>query len=345
MWFSYLVRARVLRYGLSMNLSKCLLSILCLGFFSLSAAPQKKVLILTGQSTHNNYSHNNDEVGKLIQFKLEQSKYASQFDIKYSFKYPADLSLVEQADLIIISSDGGKGHALANNGDLTKHSAHLDAVLKKTKAGLIVIHWATDSPSNKVFGPQPENDAFMQRWIGACYYWGGNQAHPVKSWTWKFPVLELAANKAHPIANGVPELFKLQDEYYFNFFTQGAGSRNPVSDRITPIHSGRAPQTHGDIKHNDRWTQQPCYWAFQRDDSGRSVAMTSAHMYHTWANKHFFQTFMNSVFWAAGLDVPANGVEISTPTIKELKSMGGNVGVSPKALYFEKLMKVLPEME
>lgn len=329
-----------------MNLKKWFLSIGCIALSTVTVlAANKRVLVLTGPSTHNHYSHNNDEVGKLIKYKLENSKYAGQFEVSYSFKYPKDLSLVENADLIIISSDGGKGHALANHSEPTKYSSHLDTVLKKTKAGLIVIHWATDSPSNKVFGPHPENDAYMMRWIGACYYWGGKKEHPVKSWTWKFPVLELSVNKEHPISNGVPDLFKLQDEYYFNFFTQGEGSRNPVTTKITPIHSGRAPQAQGDIKHKNQWTEQPCYWAFQRDDSGRSVAMTSAHMYHTWANKHFFQSFMNSVFWASGLKVPENGVEIPTPTIKELKSMGKHVGVSPKALYFEKLMKILPEME
>ena len=57
-------------------------------------------------------------------------------------------------------------------------------------------------------------------------------------------------------------------------------------------------------------------------DGGRSVAMTSAHMYHTWANPHFFQTFTNSIFWTLNLEIPKDGVDIATPTLGELLSFG-----------------------
>jgi hypothetical protein len=63
--------------------------------------------------------------------------------------------------------------------------------------------------------------------------------------------------------------------------------------------------------------------------------MTSAHMYHTWANKHFFQTFVNSVFWTLKMEIPENGVAISTPTLEELKSHGKGATIHPKAQFFE----------
>lgn len=300
-----------------------LILLLGLTAFCLGTAPaeKKNLLIIRGASTHGKDSHNNDEVGQLIQAKLEQSKYADQFDVKTTLNYPEDLSLVENADLIIISSDGGGRHALANKENPTKHTKHLDGVLEKTGAGLIVIHWATDAPSGGMGLLHPENSALMMDWIGAVYYWVEKGKSPESSWTWKFPVLDLKVDKTHPISNGVPETFRLQDEYYFNFFTAADG-RNPGSDRVTFLHTGSAPSHRSDMNNKDNWRDQAVYWSFTRENGGRSVAMTSAHMYHTWANPNFFQSFANSIFWTLNLEIPEEGVEIATPTLEELLSFG-----------------------
>jgi hypothetical protein len=281
----------------------------------------KKVLIIRGASTHGKDSHNNDEVGQLIKAKLEASQYADSFEVHTTLNYPKDLSLVEEADLIIISSDGGGRHALGDKKDPTKHSKHLDGVLKKNKTGLIVIHWATDAPSGGMGELHPENSQMMMDWVGAVYYWVKKGKDPKSSWTWKFPVVDLKVNKNHPISNGLPDTFRLQDEYYFNFFT-AKDERNPGSDKVTFLHSATAPSHRSDMDKKENWRDQAVYWSFERANGGRSVAMTSAHFYHTWANPNFFQSFANSVFWTLGLEVPEEGVDIKTPTVDELLSYG-----------------------
>lgn len=288
------------------------------------ARERKKVLIIRGQSTHGPEAHNNDQVGLLIKDKLEASRYADTFEVQTTLNYPKDLSLVENADLIIISSDGGDRHALGNKKDPSKHMKHLDHVLKKNKTGLIVIHWATDAPSQGMGQLHRENSQLMMDWLGAVYYWVKKGNDPTSSFTWKFPTLDLKVNKSHPISHGLPDRFELQDEYYFNFFTAADG-RNPGSDKVTCLHSAIAPSWRGDLESKDKenWRQQAVYWSFERENEGRSVAMTSAHFYRTWANPHFFQSFANSVFWTLGLEVPGQGVEIPTPTADELLSYEG----------------------
>lgn len=283
---------------------------------------KKKVLIIRGKSTHGPDSHNNDEVGLLIKDKLEASPYAGSMEVQTTLNYPADLSLVENADLIIISSDGGDRHALGNKNNLTQHMKHLDGVLKKNKTGLIVIHWATDAPSGGMGQLHPENSQMMEDWIGAVYYWVKQGNDPTSSFTWKFPTLDLKVNRRHPISNGLPDTFRLQDEYYFNFFTVKDG-RNPGSDKVTFLHCAQAPSWRGDIKNNENWREQAVFWAFERKDGGRSAAMTSAHFYRTWANPHFFQSFTNSILWTLGMEVPEEGANISTPTAEELLSYQG----------------------
>lgn len=292
-----------------------------LAFAGIALAEKKQILIIQGASTHAKYSHNNEEAGVLIKSKLEASKYAEQFEVQTIKGYPKDLSLVEKADLVIISSDGGAKHALANKADPTKHMKHLDGVLKENKTGLIVIHWATDAPSPGMGQLHPENSQMMMDWIGAVYYWVKKGKDPKSSWTWKFPVLDLKVNQEHPISNGVPETFRLQDEYYFNFFTAADG-RNPGSEKLTFLHTANAPSHRDDMAKKENWRDQACYWSLTREDEGRSVAMTSAHMWHTWANPHFFKTFTNSIFWTLNLEIPENGVEIATPTVEELLEIG-----------------------
>ena len=282
----------------------------------------KKILIIRGASTHGKDSHNNDQVGQLIKDKLEKSQYADSFKVQSTLNYPKDLSLVEDADLIIISSDGGGRHALLDKENPTKHMKHLDGVLKKNKTGLIVIHWATDAPSGGMGQLHPENSQMMMDWVGAVYYWVKKGKDPKSSWTWKYPILDLKVDKTHPISNGVPETFRLQDEYYFNFFTDQDG-RNPGSENVTFLHTANAPSHRSDLEKKENWRNQAVYWSFERENGGRSVAMTSAHFYHTWANPNFFQSFTNSIFWALELEVPEEGVDIATPTLEELLSYKG----------------------
>ncbi|MEM7390990.1 MAG: hypothetical protein AAF492_01480 [Verrucomicrobiota bacterium] len=172
---------------------------------------QKEILIIYSKSTHGAGQHRNTEVAHLIKQKIERSRYASQFNVTLSYHAPKDKTIIDRADLIIISSDGGTGHALmAEKKDAVTDMEDLDARLKKNKAGLIVIHWATDSPKARNFSLTKTcevNNPIMHRWIGAYYAWGN-----CRSWTEKFPIKDLAVNTSHPVGNGLPETFKMQDE-------------------------------------------------------------------------------------------------------------------------------------
>lgn len=297
--------------------------LLCIFFHFTALTDVKNIHIIYGNSTHGKDAHNNTEVAKLIKYKLEQSKYAKKFHIRTSYHYPKDDAVLKNADLIILSCDGGNLHALAVKNDLTRDTKKLDLILKETKAGLIVIHWATDAPSAGMGKYHTENDALFIDWIGAVYCWGcDHKKHlPYKSWTLKPVPLKVKTNKEHPIANGVEPEFDFKDEVYLNFFTPGSDSRNPKSDKVTYIHTAMTPRTRKDIKTPEKWTEQSFYWCFTRDNGGRSVAMTSAHYYHTWANPNFFQTFANSIFWSLNMTVPKEGVAIPTPSQDELKEM------------------------
>ncbi len=292
---------------------------------------KKNVLIIYGDSTHNAKAHNNTEVAALLKHKLEGSKYADQFEINLHYGYPKDQAMVENADLIIISSDGGPGHALKIGGDVTQFTRMLDPVLKKKKTGLIVIHWATDAPSEKFAPLHEENAQYMMEWIGAVYYWVDKGNSCKSCFTIKPSLKQIRVNKSHPIANGVAKEFEMNDEFYWNFFTEGKDSRNPKNDQVSFIHLADAPGCKKDAKDKEKWREQSPYWAFTRDNGGRSVGMTSAHYYCTWAHPEFFQTFANSIFWTLNMEIPKDGVDIATPTQEELDLMMKKVAEEKKA--------------
>lgn len=298
-----------------------LILVLLLTTLASALGAKKNVLIIYGDSTHNKAAHNNTEVAALIKHKVEKSKYADQFEVNLHYGYPKDQAMVENADLIIISSDGGPNHALKIGGDVTQFTRMLDPVLKKKKTGLIVIHWATDAPSNGFAQLHEENAKYMMEWIGAVYYWVDKGKGHESCFTIKPSKKEITVNKSHPIANGVAEKFDLHDEFYWNFFTDGADSRNPKNDKVSYIHMAEAPGCKADGSKKEKWRKQSPYWAFTRANEGRSIGMTSAHHYVTWSNPEFFQTFVNSIFWTLNMEIPKEGVDIATPTQEELDLM------------------------
>ena len=308
-----------------------LILLLLIATLATALGAKKNVLIIYGDSTHNAKAHNNTEVAALLKGKLDGSKYADQFEVTLHYGYPKDQATVEKADLIIISSDGGPHHALKIGGDTTKFTRMLDPVIKKKKTGLIVIHWATDAPSDGFAQLHEENAQYMMEWIGAVYYWVDKGNSCKSCFTIKPSLKQIRVNKSHPIANGVAKEFEMNDEFYWNFFTEGKDSRNPKNDQVSFIHLADAPGCKKDAKNKEKWREQSPYWAFTRDNGGRSVGMTSAHYYSTWAHKEFFQTFVNSIFWTLNMEIPKDGVDIATPTQEELDELMKKIAEEKKA--------------
>ena len=60
-------------------------------------------------------------------------------------------------------------------------------------------------------------------------------------------------------------------------------------------------------------------WAFERPaGKGRGFGFTGAHFHKNWQNDQFRKVVMNAICWTAGLEVPASGIETTTPTDEEL---------------------------
>jgi hypothetical protein len=139
---------------------------------------------------------------------------------------------------------------------------------------------------------------------------------------WKIKDAVLA--KDHPIARGVKP-YSTQDEWYYHmrFRTDGDGvtyvlSALPPADtlkRPDGPHSGN-PAVREAVARGEK---QTVAWARQRPDGGRGFGFTGGHFHWTWANDQNRKMVLNAIAWIAKVEVPANGVASSRPTLAELR--------------------------
>jgi type 1 glutamine amidotransferase len=207
-----------------------------------------------------------------------------------------DHAALDNADAVLIFSDGGKGNP-AIQGERAKV---LDALVARG-AGLGFAHYAVEVPAG-VPGDS------MQRWIGGYYetYWSVNPM-------WK-PTFATLPN--HPITRGVGP-FATHDEWYFNMrWTNDAA----MKAKITPIlvsapndevRKGPYVSPKGPYDHiiADSGKAETMMWVFERANGSRGMGFTGGHTHANWGDVNQRRVMLNALLWLAKVDVPAKGVQ------------------------------------
>jgi type 1 glutamine amidotransferase len=207
-----------------------------------------------------------------------------------------DSAALDNADAVLIFSDGGKGHP-AIQGERMKV---IDA-LEAKGAGLGFAHYAVEVPAGAP-------GQAMHRWSGG-YYETLYSVNPM----WK-PSFEKFPN--HPITRGVGP-FATHDEWYFNMrWTPDAGLKakitpilvaTPSDDvRKGPYVSPRGPYDHIVAASGNPETMM---WAYERPNGGRSFGFTGGHTHTNWGDPNQRKIMLNALLWIAKVDVPTRGVE------------------------------------
>ena len=55
-------------------------------------------------------------------------------------------------------------------------------------------------------------------------------------------------------------------------------------------------------------------WAFNRPGGGRGVGFTGGHYHLNFVDPNFRKLVLNAIVWIAGVEVPANGVDLAVTT-------------------------------
>jgi len=277
-----------------------LLFVVCQASVALCA--DKKIVFVAGKPSHGPGEHEY-RAGCLLLQKCLNGVPGVQ-TVVCSNGWPADASVFEGADAVVLSMDGGPSMAALQD----DHLAQLGKVMEKG-AGLACIHYAVEPTKEK---GEPE----FVRWMGGAFEvdWSVNP-----TWVANFEKLP-----EHPVARGLKP-FQIRDEWYFHMrFAPDMKGVTPILSAIAPKstmdrhdgpHEGN-PAVREAVAHGEPQTMA---WAYERPDGGRGFGFTGAHYHKNWADDNFRKTMLNGLLWIAKVEIPPNGVE-STVSEEDLKA-------------------------
>jgi putative membrane-bound dehydrogenase-like protein len=281
---------------------KKLIALTCLLACSL-AADKAKVILIAGQDSHGPRDHEFLAGCTILKNKLDKTMGDKIETILIDQnKWPSDNKVFEDADAIVIYSDGLGKHPIKDK------QAFIGKLMDKG-VGLAMMHFACDVPK----GEQGEN---FKKWIGGHYEtrWSTNP-----HWT-----CDSILHKTHPISKSVKN-FSVNDEWYFNMRWADEPFHTDilkgVPDKVA--RSGKSSNPRGPYKHivDAQGREETLLWCVERKDGGRGFGFTGGHNHENWQNDEYRKLILNAIVWLAKVDVPKGGVPSATPTDAELHHM------------------------
>ena len=270
------------------------MSVLWVLLSSLIAKPSggHKIVFLYGDRSHASGDHEFQAGSHLLAKHLNvQNEIEVQAVVNAG--WPEDERILEDADAIVIYADGTKviGHGWEK----------MDQLVKEKKVGIVFMHYAVH-PSVE------QGEKYYLPWIGG-FFKNGVSVNPF----WRAKIKPM---KGHETANGVGPIDAV-DEFYFKIHYH--------KDAL-PLGTA-TPNEKNLLRVNNVWTRdgylakdqsQALLWGIVRPDGGRGVGFTGGHHHRNWAIDGYRQLVLNSIIWAAGLEVPATGVPTYKVTEEEL---------------------------
>lgn len=214
-------------------------------------------------------------------------------------KAPKDLSVLQDADAIVIDGSGGwlkteTGILFPQDQDTdgrtydpetTAWLQSLDALIKQKHIGLAIFHYSM----------------WVDNWVGKRYLlswfnglWLPYSSHnPVDTWS------VTPMNVQHPILNGVKP-WTYREEMYSRYFLYTDPKRTNLLEATAASPANGGPDT--------------VSWAYLRPDGGRSWVWGGSDFHDSMHRVASYRKFLlNGIAWIAGLDVPPEGVNAPVP--------------------------------
>ena len=266
----------------------------------LKMCQKKKIVLVAGPRSHG-YGYHEHNAGCLLLAKLLNENVPAVHAVVYTNGWPKDPTAFDNADEAAVYCDGGGGHVVM------RHLEEMDALAKKG-VGIAMLHYAVEVPKGK-----PGD--YMLGWIGGYFetFWSVNP-------TWEAKFTDFPK---HPITRGVKP-FSIRDEWYYHMrFRENMENVTPVLTAIPPDSTRKRP----DGAHSNNPTvrarmgmPEHLGWAYERADGSRGFGFTGGHDQINWAHNDFRKIVLNGLVWAAGVEVPPDGVPSETPTIEQLRA-------------------------
>ncbi len=261
----------------------------------LPLAAKKKVVFFAGLPSHAPGDHEHNAGCKLLAGLINEHFGDKIHATVYTNGWPADTTAIQNADALVMYSDGGGRHVG------WWHRRQLNQ-LRDRGVGLGCIHYAVEMLPD-------ESNKDLISWIGGAFE-VNYSVNP--HWDAEFKQLP-----EHPVAKGVKP-FTINDEWYFNMRFAESGV-TPILSAIPPESTMERPDGHhsGNPAVRKMVAQklpQHVCWVYNRENGGRGFGFTGGHFHRNWQNDNHRKTVLNAIAWIAGVEVPENGVETPTPS-------------------------------
>ncbi len=261
----------------------------------------KKIVYVAGRPSHPPRMHEHN-AGALLAAKLLNENHGDKVLVAtYLSGWPNDPGAFQNADALVVQSDGGAGHPAF------WHLRQID-YLREQGVGVGMIHYAVEMV------PGETNDTLIAATGGAFEINYSVNPH----WDGKFEKLP-----EHPVARGV-EPFEIRDEWYFNMrFLPEMKGVTPILSAIPPDETMSRPDGHHSGNPEvrkmvaERQPQHLC-WVVERAEGGRGFGFTGLHFHDNWAHDDLRKVVLNAICWIAKVDIPADGIETPTPDQAQL---------------------------
>ena len=272
-------------------------------------AADKKIVLIAGKPSHGPGAHEHRAGCLLLQKCLAGFPGVKVF--VYDGGWPTKQvdgqtvdndAVLEDADAIVIYSDGGAKHPALGG----EHLATLGRQIKRG-AGLGALHYAVEPTKDK-------GQAEWLDWIGGAFEinWSVNP-----HWDGNFKALPV-----HAVTHGVKP-FTTNDEWYFNMrFRPGMKGVTPIlSDVPPPSTMSRPDGAHSgnpgirELVANQ--TPQHVMWVTENANGSRGFGFTGGHHHASWQKEDQRKLVLNAILWLAKVEVPKDGV-VSTVTAADI---------------------------
>ncbi|WP_339731917.1 ThuA domain-containing protein [uncultured Gimesia sp.] len=289
-----------------------------------SAATQRKIVLIAGPKSHGptgNGIHDYPWSVKLLKVMLDNSNVKDNVRVEYHLDgWPEDPSTLNDADTIMVISDGRDGNKFAEAPHFG-NAEHLQQIQRQVDrgCGFLTFHFSTFAPDK--YATQ------IQDWSGGYFDWEENG---LRRWysaikTIKAPVHLI--HPEHPTCRGVKD-FDLREEFYFNLRFQ---ADDPKLTPLFEVAELKGRKDNGNV----------VAWAKERKNGGRGFGTTCGHYYDNWQNAAFRKFILNAIAWTANVEVPETGVQARYYTHAEITSALAGIKGSEPAIVDDRPIRVL----
>lgn len=261
------------------------------------ATSPKKVVFVSGNSIHLWGDHEHAIMCEELVDMVNESMGGKVRAVHLDTQKTSDFSVLDDADAVVISTEGEKNHPFAGKTDLLEK-------LNNRGVNIGAFHYTLMFDS-------PADNAAFDSLIGG-HYQKGFSYNPFYEARFKLG--------SHPALNGVKP-FSIYDEWHFNIaFTKNA------AQKITPLIQTQVPDKIRKRRSAPKAVQtelgkgrfETIAWVVENPNGTRGFGIMGGHVPWTLAQKDYRKLVLNSIAWLAEIDIPENGYDASVPPFDSL---------------------------